>query len=223
MVDLTPLQIQIIKQLADSPLKEKYYLTGGTLLSAYYLHHRLSKDLDLFTDSPVDYYEVKKFVDTIKQNKPIRLIEEHKIQDRWEFILKNSEETRLDFANYDFPSLQPHQTFMGITIDSLEDIAANKTMAFLDRNEPKDLFDLYFLITEKNFTVAVLYTLMKNKFKVSIPMSLIYSEFHKSFDSLSTMYPYIITGSEQDKKILIQKIIDYYKHESEVFLQNTLK
>ena len=31
-----------------------FYLTGGTALSAFYLHHRLSEDLDFFTESDVE-------------------------------------------------------------------------------------------------------------------------------------------------------------------------
>jgi len=37
-----------------------------------------------------------------------------------------------------------------VLVDSLEDIAANKIMALFDRNDPKDLVDLYFFLTKKN-------------------------------------------------------------------------
>ncbi|MBE3037564.1 MAG: nucleotidyl transferase AbiEii/AbiGii toxin family protein [Chloroflexi bacterium] len=46
---LTPLQrsfLSLFSQLAD---KDQFYLTGGTALAEYYLGHRLSFDLDLFT------------------------------------------------------------------------------------------------------------------------------------------------------------------------------
>ena len=31
-------------------------------------------------------------------------------------------------------------------VDSLDDMAANKTMAMIDRTEPKDAFDIYFIL-----------------------------------------------------------------------------
>ena len=50
---LTPLQKQVLVALFDSGLADReYYLTGGTALSAFYLQHRFSDDLDLFTRKP---------------------------------------------------------------------------------------------------------------------------------------------------------------------------
>ena len=48
---LTPFQKQILTGVGHSPLKQSFYLTGGTALAAYYLQHRYSEDLDFFTDS----------------------------------------------------------------------------------------------------------------------------------------------------------------------------
>ncbi|MBI3956224.1 nucleotidyl transferase AbiEii/AbiGii toxin family protein [Candidatus Gottesmanbacteria bacterium] len=41
----------------NDELTRWYYLTGGTALSEFYLHHRLSEDIDFFTRSEV--YQVK--------------------------------------------------------------------------------------------------------------------------------------------------------------------
>ena len=43
---LTPQQETILDIFAGSGLSEKFYWTGGTLLSHYYLKHRYSYDLD---------------------------------------------------------------------------------------------------------------------------------------------------------------------------------
>ena len=49
---LTELQKKMLEIFFSVPeLKEHFYLTGGTALSAFYLQHRLSDDLDLFTHS----------------------------------------------------------------------------------------------------------------------------------------------------------------------------
>ncbi len=45
---LTPTQRQVLDILAKNSKFTSFYLTGGTALSEYYLHHRLSEDLDFF-------------------------------------------------------------------------------------------------------------------------------------------------------------------------------
>ncbi len=47
---LTPLQREFLRLFAGLPDQERFYLTGGTALSEFYLGHRLSFDLDLFTN-----------------------------------------------------------------------------------------------------------------------------------------------------------------------------
>jgi predicted nucleotidyltransferase component of viral defense system len=46
---LTPLQRAFLKHFFATPLGQRFFLTGGTALAAFHLHHRLSDDLDLFT------------------------------------------------------------------------------------------------------------------------------------------------------------------------------
>lgn len=47
---VTDLQKRILHRFSELPDKEAFYLTGGTALSAFYLKHRKSNDLDFFTD-----------------------------------------------------------------------------------------------------------------------------------------------------------------------------
>ncbi len=46
---LTPLQTAFLVTFATLPDQAQFYLTGGTALAEFYLGHRLSFDLDLFT------------------------------------------------------------------------------------------------------------------------------------------------------------------------------
>jgi predicted nucleotidyltransferase component of viral defense system len=48
-----------------SPLCEIFYLTGGTALSAFYLRHRLSEDLDFFSEEGVSIEQVLSFVKSV--------------------------------------------------------------------------------------------------------------------------------------------------------------
>ena len=48
---LTPKQSEFLELAqSDSQIVKHFYLTGGTALAEFYLHHRLSEDIDLFTE-----------------------------------------------------------------------------------------------------------------------------------------------------------------------------
>src|SRR3990167_9469892 len=51
---LTPYQVEILKLFFATDFSRTFFLTGGTALSAFYLAHRDSKDLDLFSIAPFD-------------------------------------------------------------------------------------------------------------------------------------------------------------------------
>ena len=52
---LTDNQSQILNTLAtDSNFSKNFYLSGGTALAEFYLHHRLSEDLDFFSETEID-------------------------------------------------------------------------------------------------------------------------------------------------------------------------
>ncbi len=52
---LTALQQKACMAIASDPVvKRQFYLSGGTALAEYYLHHRLSDDLDFFSENEID-------------------------------------------------------------------------------------------------------------------------------------------------------------------------
>ena len=79
MVELTFLQKRVLEELTKSPLKEKFYWSGGTALSVFYLHHRQSNDLDFFSDTSFTYDQVIGFIRNLKQTLKLDEIEEKKI------------------------------------------------------------------------------------------------------------------------------------------------
>ena len=48
-MEISSIQKKVLGLFKETPLKEKFYWTGGTLLSYLYLHHRQSNDLDFFS------------------------------------------------------------------------------------------------------------------------------------------------------------------------------
>lgn len=220
---IQPIQEKVLEIFKKSPLCQKFYWTGGTLLSFVYLHHRLSQDLDFFSDKPFSYGEVLKFVQTLKKKLKLSRIEGRKIHDRHEFLLKDKEVLRLEFVLFEHPSLKPRKKYKGILVDSLDDIAANKVMAFFDRNDPKDLFDLYFLLAEKRYKVKELLKLTEKKFGVLFSESTFWSESYKAMKELKTLKPLLLTKTENGKQKLIKKIKEYFISHSTKYLHHLIK
>lgn len=222
MSELNENQKILIKLLSVSPLVKKFYLTGGTALSAFYLHHRLSIDLDFFSDKPFSYDELTVFLNIIKEKFKVREIPAIKIFDRWQFTIEGKESVKLEFVyfNHEKKRLKILETYMGIFVDSLDDIAANKTLAYFDRNEPKDLFDLYYLINQSGFSVSQLLQLVKNKFGLKFSEFSFWSESTKSLKLLNTLKPLIIEKNPGD---LIKKINLFVLEEGRKYLSKNLE
>lgn len=220
---LTERQQLAIDSLAKSPLADRFYWTGGTLLAVRYLHHRLSEDLDFFSETPFTFDEVNAWVQQYKNEAGFSTVRSQKIFDRWEFLFENSEQLRIEFVHYNHEkkTLHPRERFLGVLVDSLEDAAANKTMAYIDRNEPKDVFDLYFLLTKETFTPMKLLELVEKKFGVKMPENLFWSQSFKA-GALSQIQPLLLKESEQEKIQLLERIQIYFKSESAKFLGRQL-
>lgn len=148
---LTADQKEIIKLVTGEPRLVDFYLSGGTALAAYYLAHRFSDDLDFFIFNDPDILFLKKFSETIKGRISASGLRFERLHDRNQFFFQtDSEELKIEFTKYPFHQLEKPQTNGGIKIDSLRDIAANKLMAMLDRFDPKDFVDLFFILQNKS-------------------------------------------------------------------------
>jgi predicted nucleotidyltransferase component of viral defense system len=125
----------------------KFYVTGGTALSAFYLGHRLSEDLDFFTEDEVETELILTFLKSIPEVQDLNL--ERKF-DRKIFLIRyrDAEYLRVEFTKYPFKAIQPFKRVEGIQVDSILDILANKLMALTDRKDMKDYVDIYFILEE---------------------------------------------------------------------------
>ncbi len=65
MTLLTPFQGEFLKAFSRTDLNAAFYLTGGTALSAFYLQHRLSEDLDFFTSDPGIFHRVPRVIESL--------------------------------------------------------------------------------------------------------------------------------------------------------------
>lgn len=165
---LTKRQLVVLEAVGSEPKLSGFYLSGGTALAAFYLQHRLSDDLDFFTAEVVDIHTVGSFTESLKKKLNADKVIFEKLYDRRLFTFKwKSEELKLEFTTYPFVQFErPKPTNSKVKTDSFRDISANKLMALLDRFEPKDFVDLFFILkkcklpelvkdTEKKFGVTI--------------------------------------------------------------------
>lgn len=147
---LTSAQRTVIRYVAESPLVSTCYLTGGTALAAFYLGHRVSDDVDFFSKEEVPLLTLQRMI----ASWPAVSVDGYQqIYDRRLFLLRvGGESLKAEFVRYPFPRITPLlRVENGLSIDSLEDIFANKLVAMVDRHEPKDDADVYFLLRERLF------------------------------------------------------------------------
>ena len=142
---LSPLQRRILD--AVSAQLRGLFLSGGTALSAYYLGHRRSADLDLFTRESENYDGYVRQLLRLLEGAGLPAAAGAAGPGFRRFIVSDGQETVpvdvvLDTAEaIAAPTITPE----GLVVDSIEDIAANKLCAILGRAEVRDYVDLYFL------------------------------------------------------------------------------
>lgn len=216
---LTEEQKKTITFFANSSLAEKFYWTGGTLLAHHYFNHRLSEDLDFFTDQKFTFEEVDDWARELKKAAKFSGYTYKKVYDRWEFLFENKKNLRIEFVYYnsDRATLEKRRKVNGIYIDSLKDIAANKLIALADRGEPKDLLDIYFLIKKGGFTPQKILSLTKLKYGATFSEDLFWSESLKALATLQEVEPFLL-GSKRENIKLFLKVEDYFKEGSRKYL-----
>lgn len=167
---LTPLQRQVLTSLFQNDLGQRgYYLTGGTALAEFYLHHRYSDDLDFFTRRQDRLDQNFRYVLDLIPSLGLTISSSTMSGDYLKIFVRSEgsthEELKIEFAR-DVPAqMAPHTVLEGIVIDSFEDIATNKICAILSRqpSEPKDFYDLYFILKESHFTLEYLISRAREK------------------------------------------------------------
>jgi predicted nucleotidyltransferase component of viral defense system len=148
---LSDLQISIIKFFGQTTLKDKFFLTGGTALSYYYLKHRFSEDLDFFTEEPGSVRIVKDIVIAMAEKMDLNYEISRNFETFCEcFVSTKSERIKLHFAQDTPFRLKPIllDPVLDFHYDNELDIACNKFSALFDRHDIKDFVDVYFLSKE---------------------------------------------------------------------------
>lgn len=149
-----PFQDEILQSIdrAGTP----FYLTGGTAASRGYLHHRFSEDLDLFVNDDEQFpLWVQRVIQMLLKSYTVEVFQREERFVRLN-VARGDLSIKIELIN-DVPAhigeIRLHPT-LG-RLDSPENILANKITALLDREEPKDLADVWGFCTQMRLSLSI--------------------------------------------------------------------
>jgi predicted nucleotidyltransferase component of viral defense system len=160
------------KKILELISKEKYftqrfYLTGGTALAEFYLKHRISEDLDFFTEKEeVNPIPIARFLNLNSKKLELVNFDTKKVLGLHSFFLhfKDNQILKVDFNFYPFPRIEKGLKFNNLEINSIYDIAVDKVHTVVLQPRARDFIDLYFIIKEKKYDFFDLLMQAKAKF-----------------------------------------------------------
>lgn len=148
----------VISELNSFHLPNNTYMAGGTAATLY-LGHRVSVDIDLFTK---EHFFTGPIIDAIRSNSSISV---ESISDRDSFVVE-IERVKISLFFYPYPLLEPlyYDQINKISLASLIDIAAMKTVAIVQRGTAKDFVDLKTIMEATGISLEKLITATLNKY-----------------------------------------------------------
>src|SRR5271157_2870176 len=152
--------VEIIHHVAKCA-DDKLILVGGTALALFYLKHRLSIDLDFI---PVSGDEVK-LKEMLKG-----CLTKHGYRTapaaHWNQFVIHFEDTsiKIEIFSSEYKIKKIEQFSFGINslpVASLDDILELKFIAYKNRKEARDLYDIFCILKNKNRNIDVIRTLVE--------------------------------------------------------------
>ena len=206
---LTPKQLNFLELIQrDKQITERFYFTGGTALAEFYLNHRLSEDIDLFTEiDEVDQTVVNSFLEKISPKLSIKQIKKSQFLGLFSFILvfEDGESLKVDFNYYPFPRISTGTKFKNLDVDSAYDIAVNKIQSIFTRFKSRDFIDLYFLMNSLDYSLPQLIKDAKVKFDWHIDRVVLGSQFLK-VKELADLPMMLVPFDRNDMDVFFEKL-----------------
>jgi predicted nucleotidyltransferase component of viral defense system len=196
---LTANQAALLRALGQLPIiREQFYLSDGTALAAYYLHHRFSEDLDFFSEEEVDSQGIFVILKNLPENIGIKKIDSEQSFNRNLFFLHLDHDViKTEFTFYPFPRIENGTVENGIVIDSIMDIATNKLFTMYQKPRARDFIDLYLIIQKQKYAIADLIKKAKVKFDWHVDPLQLGAQFLQA--TAVKDYPRMITALEPDE------------------------
>lgn len=178
-----PHALSVLRALMDIRELKEFSLVGGTALSLLY-GHRMSIDLDLFSNKPFDNETIVSSL-TKKFEKSFDNRSTNPRFGVFGFI----NDVKIDIVRHPHPQIRPELHVEGIRVFSTEDIIAMKVQAILGRGKKKDFWYIAELL--KHYSVDEFISLHKEKFAtqnllITVPQALTYfADADESEDPIS--------------------------------------
>lgn len=180
---LTTKQLNFLELLSnEKQITKRFYFTGGTALAEFYLKHRLSEDIDLFTEKEeVNQTLIDSFLKKVSLKLSIVEIRKSQFLGLFSYLLifKDGEKLKVDFNYYPFPRIDKGTKFKNLNVDSIYDIAVNKVHTMFMRSRSRDFVDLFFIMQSFNYSLSQLIRDAKVKFDWHINKVTLASQFVK--------------------------------------------
>lgn len=122
-------------------------------MSEFYLHHRLSEDIDLFSEQEVNTRVVESFLKKISPKLKVSKIVKQNFLGLFTYILhfEDGSTLKTDFNYYPFPQIEKGKTFGKLEVSSVYDIAVNKIHTISMKPRTRDYIDLYFIFKNTEY------------------------------------------------------------------------
>lgn len=140
-----------------SAFKDIGYLAGGTAL-ALQINHRRSEDFDIFVNKTIDN-KLRLKIKKIFGNVDFYLDNEDQIN------LLTKDGVKITFLWYYFPRIGLPIRTESISLASIDDIMADKSITIGRRAVWRDYVDVFYVLKNKMSTMASVISLAKKKFK----------------------------------------------------------
>ena len=175
-------QTKILEAISnDNEICRNFYLTGGTALAEYYLRHRLSEDLDFFSEKEFEIQAINVF---FAKNKKLLEIKKVDIQRSFNrnliFLYLKDDVIKTEFTYFPFPRIEKKIKRNKLFVDSLEDIAVNKLFTIYQKPRSRDFIDLYLIMKKTGWKINDLVKKAKVKFDWHIDYLQLGTQFTKA-------------------------------------------
>ncbi len=200
---LTPKQLDFLELIqSESHITKRFYFTGGTALSEFYLKHRLSEDIDLFTEqSEVSQVVIKSFLRRKASTLGVKKIKESQFLGLYSYKLlyDDGDELKVDFNYYPFPRIEKGVKFKNLEVDSIHDIAINKIHTLFMKPRTRDYIDIYFILKKEEYPMYKLLMDAKAKFDWDIDPVTLASQCTKVTDIMEQEFPNMLVPFDRSE------------------------
>lgn len=197
MTILSENQRRILNLLSyEKSVCDHFYLTGGTALAEFYLHHRLSEDLDFFAEDIFDPQDISIILKKLQKKAGIANVRFEQSFNRNLFFLGLEKDLiKTEFTYFPFTRIEKKNKIGQLFVDSLIDIAVNKVFTIYQKPRSRDFIDLYFILKKEKWDMIDLVKNTQIKFDHYIDPLQLGAQFMKATEFKD--YPRMITPIDE--------------------------